>query len=218
MAMDIYLLILLIQTVLVFAGLWKIFTKAGYKGWLSLIPFYNIWIAVKITDKKYWWFIYCLIPFINVFVIILLFIEFAKCFKHTSLGYQVLVALFPWVMLVLMGWGKDEYTHPKDLSPYKVGWVRDWADAIIFAVIAATIIRSMFFEAYKIPSSSMEKSLLVGDFLFVSKLAYGPRVPMTPLSVPLTHNTLPLSQAKSYVEWIKLPYHRLPGCRNLPTY
>lgn len=211
MAMDIYLLILLIQTVLVFAGLWKIFTKAGYKGWLSLIPFYNIWIAVKITDKKYWWFIYCLIPFINVFVIILLFIEFAKCFKHTSLGYQVLVALFPWVMLVLMGWGKDEYTHPKDLSPYKVGWVRDWADAIIFAVIAATIIRSMFFEAYKIPSSSMEKSLLVGDFLFVSKLAYGPRVPMTPLSVPLTHNTLPLSQAKSYVEWIKLPYHRLPG-------
>ena len=225
--MDTYLLIFACQTVLVFVGLWKIFEKAGQKitenkieikgidfrirGWHSLIPFYNVWIATKIIDKKFWWFIYMLIPFINVFVIILIFIEFAKCFSHRGLGYQILVALFPWVMLPLMGFGKDVYTYPKDAEEYKVGAVRDWADAIIFAVIAATIIRSMFFEAYKIPSSSMEKSLLVGDFLFVSKMAYGPRIPMTPLSVPLTHHTVPLLNTKSYVEWIKLPYHRLPG-------
>ncbi|MBR1774186.1 MAG: signal peptidase I [Bacteroidales bacterium] len=209
--MDTYLLILAIQTVLVFIGLWKIFSKAGYKGWLSLVPFYNIWIATKIIDKKFWWFIYMLIPFINVFVVILIFIEFAKCFNHRGLGFQILVALFPWVMLPLMGFNKDVYTNPKDAPEYKVSAARDWADAIIFAVIAATIIRSMFFEAYKIPSSSMEKSLLVGDFLFVSKMAYGPRVPMTPLSVPLTHHTVPLINTKSYVEWIKLPYHRLPG-------
>ena len=209
--MDTYLLILAIQTVLVFIGLWKIFSKAGYKGWLSLVPFYNIWIATKIIDKKFWWFIFMLIPFINVFVVILIFIEFAKCFNHRGLGFQILVALFPWVMLPLMGFNKDVYTNPKDAPEYKVSAARDWADAIIFAVIAATIIRSMFFEAYKIPSSSMEKSLLVGDFLFVSKMAYGPRVPMTPLSVPLTHHTVPLINTKSYVEWIKLPYHRLPG-------
>ena len=213
--MDTYLVALLLMTAGVFAGLWKIFSKAGYKGWLCLVPFYNIWIALRITDKKFTWFIYCLIPFINVFVIILLFIEFAKCFKHYSLGYQILVALIPWVMLPLMGFNKDIYTHPKDAPEHKVGVIRDWADAIIFAVIAATIIRSMFFEAYKIPSSSMEKSLLVGDFLFVSKLAYGPRVPMTPLAVPLTHHTVPLINTKSYLEWIKLPYHRLPGLGNI---
>ena len=152
-----------------------------------------------------------LIPFINVFVIILIFIEFSKCFSHRSLGYQILVALFPWVMLPLMGFGKDVYTNPKDAPEYKVGAVRDWADAIIFAIIAATIIRLLFFEAYKIPSSSMEKSLLVGDYLFVSKMAYGPRVPMTPLSLPLMHHSIPFTNTKAYLEWIKLPYHRLPA-------
>ena len=88
----------------------------------------------------------------------------------------------------------------------------EWLDAIIFAVIAASFIRMFFIEAYTIPTSSMEKSLLVGDYLFVSKVAYGPKVPNTPLSFPLVHNTLPLTKnTKSYVEWIELPYKRLKG-------
>lgn len=89
--------------------------------------------------------------------------------------------------------------------------VREWVDAIIFAVIAATIIRTFFIEAYTIPTPSMEKSLLVGDFLFVSKVSYGPRVPMTPLSFPFAHHTMPLVGGKSYLEWIKFGYHRMPG-------
>lgn len=88
----------------------------------------------------------------------------------------------------------------------------EWVDAIIFAVIAATFIRMFFIEAYTIPTSSMEKSLLVGDYLFVSKTAYGPKTPNTPISFPFVHNTLPLTRnTKSYVEWIELPYHRLKG-------
>ncbi len=88
----------------------------------------------------------------------------------------------------------------------------EWIDAIIFAVIAATFIRMFFIEAYTIPTSSMEKSLLVGDYLFVSKVAYGPKTPNTPISFPFVHNTLPLSRTrKSYVEWIKKPYKRLKG-------
>jgi signal peptidase I len=88
---------------------------------------------------------------------------------------------------------------------------REWIDAIIFAVIAATIIRTFFIEAYTIPTGSMEKSLLVGDFLFVSKVSYGPRIPMTPLSFPFAHHTMPIVGGKSYLEWIKIGYHRLPG-------
>ena len=88
---------------------------------------------------------------------------------------------------------------------------KEWRDAIIFAIIAATVIRMFFIEAFTIPTPSMEKSLLVGDFLFVSKVSYGARIPNTPLSFPFAHHTLPLSDAKSYLEWIKLPYHRLPG-------
>ncbi len=80
----------------------------------------------------------------------------------------------------------------------------EWVDAIIFAVIAATLIRMFFIEAYTIPTSSMEKSLLVGDYLFVSKVSYGPKLPNTPLSFPFAHHTLPFTkQTKSYVEWIK---------------
>ncbi len=88
----------------------------------------------------------------------------------------------------------------------------EWIDAIIFAVIAATFIRLFFIEAYTIPTSSMEKSLLVGDYLFVSKTAYGPKTPNTPLSFPFVHNTMPLvKNKKSYVEWIKRPYNRMAG-------
>ncbi len=87
----------------------------------------------------------------------------------------------------------------------------EWIDAIIFAVIAASFIRMFFIEAYTIPTSSMEKSLLVGDYLFVSKTAYGPKTPNTPLSFPFVHNTLPITGGKSYLEWIKLPYKRLKG-------
>jgi signal peptidase I len=88
----------------------------------------------------------------------------------------------------------------------------EWVDAIIFAVIAASFIRMFFIEAYTIPTSSMEKSLLVGDYLFVSKTAYGPKTPNTPLSFPFVHNKMPMTlHTKSYVEWIKQPYKRLKG-------
>ncbi len=94
--------------------------------------------------------------------------------------------------------------------------VREWVDAIIFAVIAASIIRIFLIEAYTIPTSSMEKTLLVGDYLFVSKVSFGPKVPNTPLAFPFVHHTLPFSEsAKSYLEWIKLPYYRFPGLADI---
>ncbi|MBN1413826.1 MAG: S26 family signal peptidase [Bacteroidales bacterium] len=88
----------------------------------------------------------------------------------------------------------------------------EWIDALIFAVIAVTIINIFLFQNYKIPTGSMEKSLLVGDHLYVSKVAYGPRIPNTPVAFPFTQHTLPLTkQTKSFVEWIKWPYKRLAG-------
>jgi signal peptidase I len=88
---------------------------------------------------------------------------------------------------------------------------REWADSLIFAIVAATLIRWATFEAYTIPSPSMENSLLVGDYLFVSKLHYGPITPQTPLQVPLTHQTIWGTGIKSYSELIQLPTYRLPG-------
>jgi signal peptidase I len=98
----------------------------------------------------------------------------------------------------------DEEEKPKSK-------LREWTDAILFAVIAATLIRWLIMEAYTIPTPSMENSLLVGDFLFVSKFHYGTRTTTTPLQVPLTHQKIWFTNIPSYLEWIKLPQYRLPG-------
>lgn len=112
-------------------------------------------------------------------------------------------------------WKKTEKTTKKKKSV-----LREWVDAAIFALVAATIIRTFFIEAYTIPTPSMEGSLLVNDFLFVSKLSYGPRVPMTPLSFPLVHNSMPniLGGGKSYTEAVHWGYHRWPGFGKVERY
>ena len=92
---------------------------------------------------------------------------------------------------------------------------REWTDAIIFAVVAATIIRVFFIEAYTIPSASMEKSLLIGDFLFVSKVNYGARIPMTPVAFPFAHHTMPVTGTKAYWDGVQWKYRRLPGLADI---
>ncbi len=111
-----------------------------------------------------------------------------------------------WKTINYRFWKKRKINKEKPKSQF-----RSWADAILFAVIAATLLRTFFIEAYTIPTPSMEKSLMVGDYLFVSKTSYGPRVPITPLSFPLVHHTLPFVGGKSYSEIIKLAYHRMSG-------
>ncbi|MCM1108254.1 MAG: S26 family signal peptidase [Clostridium sp.] len=99
----------------------------------------------------------------------------------------------------------------KDLENPVTRTVMSWVDAIVFALVAVYFVNIYFFQNYTIPSSSLEKSLLVGDYLFVSKMAYGPRVPQTPLSMPLTQHTLPVLDCKSYIEWPQWDYRRVKG-------
>lgn len=103
----------------------------------------------------------------------------------------------------------------KSTSNKEKSKLREWVDSMIFAIFAAIIIRSLVVEAFTIPTASMEKSLLIGDFLFVSKMHYGARIPETPISVPFVHNTLPFSERKSYLESVKIPYLRLPGFQKI---
>ncbi|MEN9730370.1 MAG: Signal peptidase [Bacteroidota bacterium] len=99
-----------------------------------------------------------------------------------------------------------ENQKPKQKSPF-----REWLDSVVFAVVAATLIRFFLFEAYTIPTPSMESSLMVGDFLFVSKMHYGVRTPKTPLQLPLTHQKIWFTNLPSYLSWLQLPTYRLPG-------
>jgi signal peptidase I len=111
-------------------------------------------------------------------------------------------------------WKKKEEKKTKKRKPV---W-REWLDAAVFAIVAATLIRTFLVEAYTIPTGSMEGTLLVNDYLFVSKISYGPRIPMTPLAIPLVHNTLPVTGGKSYSEAVKWDYHRWWGFGDVERY
>ncbi|MCQ2285163.1 MAG: signal peptidase I [Bacteroidales bacterium] len=190
-------------------GLWGIFKKAGLAPWKSLIPLYNIWLWTReVIHKKWWWFALFLIPYLGIFMFLYMVWETIHHFKHD--GYLALILgtlFFPFYMPYL-GFAPKE-TYVAELPDVQKSSARSWIDALIFAVAAAYIIRACWFELYTIPTSSMESSLMVGDFLSVSKLSYGVRVPNTPIAMPFVHNKLPLtSHAKSYSEIIKLPYLR----------
>lgn len=114
-----------------------------------------------------------------------------------------------------MNWKFWQKKNVSDKPKVKKSKTREWVDAIVFAVVAATIIRVFFIEAYTIPSSSMERSLLVGDFLFVSKVNYGARVPMTPVAFPFAHHTMPFINTKAYWDGVQWKYRRLPGFQDI---
>lgn len=208
-----YLLPFLILQVV---GLFGIFKKAGIPGWKALVPFYNLWVWLQITGRPAWWFLLLLIPVINVLVYLGMLVDIAKMFgKFSFRSYAMAVLLPPFYFLFLGFAGSELFIGPERAEAYRQNYPhsqsREWLDAIAYAVVAATIIRWFFIEAYTIPTSSMERSLLVGDFLFVSKVNYGSRVPQTPLSFPFAHSKMPVLGTKSYLDWIQLPYSRFPG-------
>jgi signal peptidase I len=210
--MDLMTFLILFILLFPFLLYW-VFKDAGQPSWHALIPVFNYWVWIKIIGKKWWWFVLMFVPFINMFMIMLMIVETVKAYGKHSLGLQAVAVLLPFAYLPWIGISAEEkYTEPKNQVKFKKSATREWVDAIIFAVVAASIIRIFMVEAYTIPTSSMEKSLLVGDFLFVSKLSYGPKLPNTPIAFPFVHHTLPLTKdTKSYLEWIKWPYYRFPG-------
>jgi signal peptidase I len=200
------------------AGLWKLFEKSGRRGWEALIPVYNYYLILKLTGRPVWWLVPLLIPVINFIVLIGLRVDFVKSYGKNSGLDHALAVLLPFIVYPL--WGFDKKTSYlgasasedfKEKYPYKKSATREWVDAVVFAVVAATLIRMFFIEAYTIPTGSMEKSLLVGDFLFVSKVNYGPRLPMTPVAFPFAHHTMPVTGTKAYWDGIQWKYRRLPG-------
>jgi signal peptidase I len=185
------------------------FRKAGIPEWKAWVPFLNTWEIVKAARIKRHWFYWQFIPIAGWFISIWLLIEFVKLFGKFKLWEHALVVFVPFLYFPYLGFSNDEkYIGPEIVKKHKKTATREWIDAAVFAIVAATLIRTFIFEAYTIPTGSMEKTLLVNDFLFVSKLSYGPRIPNTPLAVPFVHHTVPGFNVKSYSEAIKIPYTR----------
>lgn len=208
---DIFVLVLisLLLVILPAPGLYKMFEKAGIPSWKAWVPFLNIWEIVKITRLKKHWFYWQFIPIAGWFITVWLLVEFTKLFGKFSLPDHAAAVFLPFIYFPYLGYSKKEkYLGPEVVKKHKKTAVREWVDAAVFAIVAATLIRTFIFEAYTIPTGSMEKTLLVNDFLFVSKLTYGPRIPNTPLAIPFVHHTIPGLNTKSYSEAIYIPYTR----------
>ncbi|RTL54802.1 MAG: signal peptidase I [Sphingobacteriales bacterium] len=194
-------------------GMYGMFKKAGIEAWKAFIPFYNTWLIAEKCNIKKWWFWLQLIPIAGQFITIWITIIFTMYFGKFNLIHHTLAVFLPFIYFPYLGFSKDvRWVGEKAVKQYKKSVAREWIDAAVFAIVAATIIRTFVFEAYVIPTGSMEKTLMVHDFLFVNKMAYGPRIPETPLSFPFVHNIMPFSETTpSYLKWIELKYMRLPG-------
>ena len=148
-------------------------------------------------------------------------VQWAKFVVVLALYLLFLVWVESWLGLIVVPFIFDVYITKKihwqwwkdEEGP--VRFIMSWVDALVFALVAVYFINLFFFQNYVIPSSSLEKSLLTGDYLFVSKVSYGPRIPETPLTMPLTQHTMPLVNVKSYIEWPHWDYRRVKGLGNV---
>lgn len=179
----------------------------------GFIPILHFLPMLKIIGRPWYWFLLLLVPGVNLIMLVIVNVEMGIVFNQRSTGSQWKFGALPWYALYQLAFQQKEekYVGPRNWKDKKKSWGREWGEAILFAVVAASIIRSFTFEAFTIPTPSMEASMKVGDYLFVDKFTYGTRLPMTPVSIPFFHNAIPGGLTNSYVEWFSLPYMRTPG-------
>jgi signal peptidase I len=204
-----FIFFLLVQVVH-FIGTWKLYVSAGRKSWEAAIPVYNAIVLLKIIGRPSWWTILLFLPIINLILFPVIWIETLRSFGKNSTVDKVLgVATFGLYIAYISYTQKLHYTS--DRSSETVNKTADTISSLLFAIVVATFVHTYFIQPFTIPTSSLEKTLLVGDFLFVSKVNYGARTPMTTVALPMVHDTIPLTKKKSYLTWPELPYFRLPG-------
>ena len=195
-------------------GTWKLYIKAGRQAWEAFIPVYNAVILMKIINRPWWWTILLFLPIVNLIMFAVVWVETARSFgKNSNVDTILAVATLGFYNFYLNYVADIKYVEDRSLHP-RTG-LGDWVSSILFAIVAATIVHTYFIQPFTIPTSSLEKTLLVGDFLFVSKFHYGARVPMTTIAAPMVHDTIPGLKIKSYLSDYELPYMRIPGFQKI---
>jgi signal peptidase I len=208
-----FVFFLLVQIVH-FLGTWKLYEAAGRKKWEAAVPVYNAIVLMKIIGRPSWWTILLFIPIINLIIFPVVWVETLRSFgKRSGLDTFLVLITLGLYLYYINYTQKLNYISDRSLSPQNKA--ADTVSSLLFAIVVATIVHTYFIQPYTIPTSSLEKSLLVGDFLFVSKMNYGARVPMTTVALPMVHDSIPLTKSKSYLTWPQLPYMRLPGIQNI---
>lgn len=205
-----WIIFILIVQVIHFLGTWKLYVKAGRKAWEAAIPIYNAMVLMQIINRPKWWVILLFIPIINLLMFPVIWVETIRSFGRNSLLESWLVVLTLGFYIYYVNYALDvSYIQERSLHPKTA--MGEWVSSIVFAIVAATLVHTYFIQPYVIPTGSLERTLRVGDFLFVSKFHFGARTPMTTVAAPMVHDTLPIVGVKSYLNKPQLPYFRLPG-------
>ena len=197
-----------------FLGTYRLYIKAGRKGWEALVPIYNAVVLMQIIRRPKWWVILLFIPIINLMMFPAVWVETLRSFGRTKWFDTLLVILTLGLYLFVVNYD-SKTTYDKDRDLNSKSWFGEWISALMFAVIAATLVHNYFIQPYIIPTGSLEKTLLIGDFLFVSKFHYGARTPTSAVAFPMVHDTIPIIKKRSYLKKPQLPYFRLPGFQDV---
>jgi signal peptidase I len=169
---------------------------------------------MKIINRPWWWTILLFVPIVNLIMIPVVWTETARSFGFNTYKDTALVVLTCGLYLFYINYATDAaYIKDRDIMPKSSNG--EWVSSILFAIVAATLVHTYFMQPFTIPTSSLEKTLLVGDYLFVSKFHYGARTPITTIATPMLHDQIPVINKKSYSSWPELPYFRLPGFQKI---
>ena len=204
-----WILFALVIQVIHFLGTWKLYKAAGEKPWKAIIPIYNAIVLMKIIHRPKWWVVLLFFPVINLLMFMVFWIDIVKHFGKNKSTDGLLAVASLGFSIYLINYQRSPI-YIADKSMIKRSAFSEWIGSIVFAIVAATFVHNYFFQPYVIPTGSLEKSLLIGDFLFVSKFHYGARIPTTPVAFPMVHDTIPLLKVRSYLNKPQLPYLRLP--------
>lgn len=214
MTISQWLLFIAIVQLIHFFGTWKLYQKAGFKSWQAAIPVYNAIVLMQIINRPKWWVVMLFIPIINLIIFPVVWVEIARSFGKNSTTDTLLTLLsFGLYIYVINYRYQSDYIENRSLQPRTA--FGEWFSSILFAVVIATLVHTYFIQPYIIPTGSLEKTLLTGDFLFVSKYHYGARVPQTAVSFPMVHDTIPVAKIRSYLKNPEIPYMRLPRLQKI---
>jgi signal peptidase I len=214
MTISQWLLFIAIVQLIHFFGTWKLYQKAGFKSWQAAIPVYNAIVLMQIINRPKWWVVMLFIPIINLIIFPVVWVEIARSFGKNSTTDTLLTLLSLGLYIYVINYrDQSNYIENRSLQPRTA--FGEWFSSILFAVVIATLVHTYFIQPYIIPTGSLEKTLLTGDFLFVSKYHYGARVPQTAVSFPMVHDTIPVAKIRSYLKNPEIPYMRLPRLQKI---
>jgi len=210
MTLTQWFIFFLVIQVIHFLGTWKLYIKAGRKAWEAAVPVYNAIVLMQIINRPKWWVILLFIPIVNLIMFPVIWVETLRSFGKKSTLDTVLGVVTLGLYIYYINYFEN-VTHITGRSLKPTSEAGETVSSVLFAVVVATIIHTYFIQPFTIPTSSLEKTLLVGDFLFVSKVNYGARIPQTAVAFPMVHDTIPVAKVKSYSKFPQIPYMRLPG-------